>query len=127
MWLALCITEDQILSTRHSGKLPSRIELKHIVDKLRSVGVPQIILPCWLDTFDFANRVEYLGIGVYGSRKSAPRVESKELSRALMRVMGDGEEAARLKAKAEELAQIVGKVGGRVKACDRIIEILETS
>lgn len=88
--------------------------------------MPQVVLPCWLDTFDFANRVEYLGIGVYGSRKSSPRVESKELSTALMRVMGDGDEAERMKARAKELANITGKVGGRSKACEKIIEILES-
>jgi hypothetical protein len=44
-----------------------------------------------------------------------------------MRAMGDGEEATRLKAKAKELAETAGKLGGRVKACERIIEILETS
>ena len=89
--------------------------------------MPQVVLPCWLDTFDFANRAEYLGIGVYGSRNSAPRVNSVELSSALMRVMGNGEEATRLKAKAKDLAVVAGKIGGRVKACEKIIEILETS
>ena len=44
-----------------------------------------------------------------------------------MRVMGDGEEANRMKAKAKEFADITGKVGGRVKACEKMIEILETS
>jgi UDP:flavonoid glycosyltransferase YjiC (YdhE family) len=92
-----------------------------------SVGVPQVVLPCWLDTFDFASRVEYLGIGVYGSRKSSPGVEAVELSGALMRVMGGGEEAARMEARAKELAEITRKVGGRVKACEKIVEILEHS
>jgi UDP:flavonoid glycosyltransferase YjiC (YdhE family) len=92
-----------------------------------SVGVPQVVLPCWMDTFDFANRVEYLGIGVYGSRNTSPRIEADELSRALMRVMGDGKEAALMKAKAKELAEVTGKVGGRVRACEKIIEILEAS
>ena len=91
------------------------------------MGIPQIVLPCWLDTFDFANRVEYLGIGIYGSRESSPLVKSKELSTALMRVTGGGEEATRIKAKAKGLAKIAGKVGGRVKACEIIVEVLKTS
>ncbi|CAG8958973.1 hypothetical protein HYFRA_00012130 [Hymenoscyphus fraxineus] len=90
-----------------------------------SVGVPQIILPVWLDTFEFANRAEYLGIGVYASKTAAPRVDAWELSRALMRVLGDGDEAAKMNRKAKELALVCGKVGGRVKACETIISILE--
>ncbi|TVY20796.1 Glycosyltransferase sdnJ [Lachnellula arida] len=88
-----------------------------------SAGVPQIILPCWLDTFEFANRVEYLGIGIYASRGAA-RVEAGALSAAFSRVLGDGEEASNMRRKARELAEISGKVGGRVKACEKIIELL---
>jgi UDP:flavonoid glycosyltransferase YjiC (YdhE family) len=92
-----------------------------------SLGVPQVVLPVWMDTFDFANRVEYLEIGVFGSRNHCPRVEANELSKALMRVMGDGKEATTMKLQAKELASIAGKVGGRVKACEKIIELLEDS
>ena len=89
--------------------------------------MPQVVLPCWLDTLEFANRVEWLGIGVYGSRSAAPSVESQELSQALLKVLGDGVEAVQLKQRAKELAEISGKVGGRKKAFDKIIEILEGS
>lgn len=99
------------------------LDLEHVL-KIYSVGVPQIVLPCWLDTFEFANRVEYLGIGIYGSRASAPRVEAGELSRALMRVLDAGDEASRMKWKATQLAEISGRVGGRVKACEKIVELL---
>jgi UDP:flavonoid glycosyltransferase YjiC (YdhE family) len=92
---------------------------------LRSVGIPQIILPCWFDTFEFANRVEWLGIGIYGSRTAAPRVDAWELSRALIRVLGDGDEAVQMNQRARELAALCGRYGGRLKACEKIIEILE--
>jgi UDP:flavonoid glycosyltransferase YjiC (YdhE family) len=86
-----------------------------------------VIVPCWLDTLDFGNRVEWLGIGVHGSRRSAPSVESRELSRALLKVLGDTTEALRMKQKARELARITGNIGGRKKACDKIVELLEQS
>jgi UDP:flavonoid glycosyltransferase YjiC (YdhE family) len=89
--------------------------------------VPQVILPCWLDTLEFANRVEWLGIGVYGSRSATPGVEGQELSQALIKVVGSGIEAAQMKQKAKELATISGHVGGRKKAFKKIIEILENS
>lgn len=89
--------------------------------------MPQVVLPCWLDTLEFANRVEWLGIGVYGSRSATPSVEGQELSQALMKVLGNGIEAARIKQKAKKLADISGKVGGRKKAFEKIVEILESS
>ncbi|KAH6679088.1 hypothetical protein B0J14DRAFT_290540 [Halenospora varia] len=92
-----------------------------------SVGIPQIVLPCWLDTFEFANRVEYLRIGIHGSRTAAPHVEAEELLSALLRVLGDSDKAMTMKRKAKELAEISGSIGGRVKACEKIIQILENS
>jgi hypothetical protein len=71
--------------------------------------------------------VEWLGIGVYGSRTAAPRVDAWELSRALLKVLGDGDEAVNMSQKAKELAGICGHVGGRIKACQKIIEIMESS
>lgn len=89
--------------------------------------MPQVILPCWLDTWDFANRVEWLGIGVYGSRTAAPSVQAGELSRALLKVLGNDSEASSMRKKAKELAAVSAVPGGRRKACEKIIEILESS
>jgi hypothetical protein len=44
-----------------------------------------------------------------------------------MKVLGDGIEAAQIKQKAIELADISGMAGGRKKAFKKIIEILECS
>ncbi|TVY46445.1 Glycosyltransferase sdnJ [Lachnellula occidentalis] len=115
--LAVLQTGRVVCSVHHGGS--------NSFHEALSAGVPQIVLPCWLDTFEFANRVEYLGIGIYGSRSAAPRIEAGELSRALSRVLGDGKEASSMRYKAKELAEISGRVGGRVKACEKIIELLE--
>lgn len=64
---------------------------------------------------------------MYASKTAAPRVDAWELSRALMKVLGDGGEAVKMNEKAKELAAICGKVGGRVKACETIISILENA
>ncbi|PVH87699.1 glycosyltransferase family 1 protein [Cadophora sp. DSE1049] len=92
-----------------------------------SGGVPQIVLPCWLDTLDFANKVEWLGIGVHGSRNTAPSVEAWELSQAFLKVLDNSEEPSRMALRARELADISGKVGGRKRACEKIVELLESS
>ena len=88
----------------------------------KRTGVPQVILPLWYDTFDYAIRVEYLGIGAYGSRDNAPHVEAGEFSKAILRVVDEGEEAKSMRRKAKELAAIAVKAGGRTRAAERIIE-----
>jgi UDP:flavonoid glycosyltransferase YjiC (YdhE family) len=92
---------------------------------LNSAGVPQVVVPCWFDTLDCANRVEWLGVGVYGSRSATPSVEAGELFRSIMRVLGEGEQALGIKQRARELAIICNRYGGRRRACDKIIAILE--
>lgn len=93
----------------------------------KSTGVPQVILPWWLDTIDFANRVEWLGIGLHGTRKAAPSVNSGELSRALLKVLGDNPDAIRMQKIARELAEVTGRIGGRKRACEKIIQLLGNS
>ena len=85
--------------------------------------MPQIILPVWFDTYDFANRVEWLGIGVWASRKSAPAINGEHLGRALVRVLASGESDT-FEAKAKRIAAQLGPREGRVVACEKIIEVI---
>lgn len=131
--LAILETGHVVCAVHHGGSNSFHEALRYVLPTnfptylliFASAGVPQVVLPCWLDTLDFANKVEWLGIGVYGSRKAAPGVEATEFSRALLRILDDGEEASRMSVKAKELAVIAGKVGGRKKASEKIIELLE--
>ncbi|KAF5373765.1 hypothetical protein D9758_000857 [Tetrapyrgos nigripes] len=82
-----------------------------------SAGVPHVILPVWYDTYDYARRAEYLGIGLFGSVNSAPGADAEEFGRALIRVIGDGSFAA----KAQALAQSCGNGVGRKLAADKIL------
>lgn len=89
----------------------------------RRTGVPQIVLPAWFDCYDFAARAEYLGIGLWANRNSAPRVSGAELGDALLTILGSGGEGndgfAR---KAEELSEKVRRYGGRAKAAELLLE-----
>lgn len=89
-----------------------------------SAGVPQIVLPVWIDTYDFSTRVEYLGIGVWGSRTAAPRVDAEELSKAFIRVLAS-EETSGMQEKAKALAAPFAKSEGRAVACEKIIELMK--
>jgi hypothetical protein len=80
----------------------------------------------WLDTYGSATCVEYLGIGIYGNRITAPHVNADELGRALMVVVGDGSERARLiRHRAEDLGEICQESRGTQVACDVIMEFVE--
>lgn len=52
--------------------------------------MPQVVLPQWTDTYDYAERVELLGIGRLGNRSTMPRWTATELAEALTDVLTDG-------------------------------------
>jgi hypothetical protein len=87
-----------------------------------AAGVPHVVCPVWLDTYDFATRVEHLGIGLWASRGCAPDVDSIGLRRALDKVIS-GVGAEQMRKKARSLAKIVGGVDpGRRFAANRILD-----
>lgn len=87
-------------------------------------GVPQVVLPVWYDTYDFANRVEYLGIGLWASKATAPHVDADEFSQAVMAVVDQGEDGRMRRVRARELREMCQKAGGRNRACAKIIELV---
>lgn len=82
------------------------------------VGTPQVVLPQWLDTYDCATRVEWLGIGVHGSRKTAPGIDAEELSQAMETALQD----ENIRAKSAAMRDICKTTEGRVLAHDRIAD-----
>jgi hypothetical protein len=81
--------------------------------------------PCWWDTYEFAIRVEYLRVGIYGSRKSksAPKANGVEFGEALLAFNDDGNEESKLiRERAKKLAEVCNAYGGRVTAADKILE-----
>lgn len=89
-----------------------------------SAGVPQVILSCWYDAYDFATHAEHLGIGIHGNRKSAPEAYAEEFCGALETVLVGGKAKAYVK-KAEELKILCQIAGGRVRAKEIILELLQ--
>lgn len=75
------------------------------------------MLPQWLDTYDCATRVEWLGIGINGSKTAAPGIDATEFSKALLQVLRD--ESICLKAAA--IKDMCAKEDGRVVAHDQIV------
>ncbi|RAL17664.1 glycosyltransferase family 1 protein [Aspergillus homomorphus CBS 101889] len=86
-------------------------------------AIPQIVLPLQLDVFDYAQRVEYLGVGVWGSRKTTPRVTGAELVKAMLCVLTTAEGDA-MRQRAEKVSLKLLRKNGRVVAHEKILETI---
>ncbi|KAL2872668.1 uncharacterized protein BJX67DRAFT_369251 [Aspergillus lucknowensis] len=103
----ICILQSgQVCCVVHHGGANSYNEAMR-------AGVPQIILPVWYDTYDYAVRVEYLGVGVWGSKTSAPAINGPELGRAFIRVL-HSEESLAMREKARSIASKLADSDGRL-------------
>ena len=89
-----------------------------------AAGVPQVCLPVWCDTYDFARHVEFLGVGVWGNKEVAPHVGAEEVAGAVLRVVGLEEEHERIRRKARELGEVCERAGGRRKAAETVFEMV---
>lgn len=85
-----------------------------------SAGVPQVVLPQWTDCYDYAQRVEMLGIGRLGSRTAKPQWSAQELAREILYVLL-GEKSSAIKQKCTELASLCKSNGNGAVATARII------
>ena len=87
-----------------------------------AAGVPQVLVPGWIDCYDFGNRVELNGVGVWANKGAAPRWERVELGDALKRVLLSEREGFRERARV--LGQRHPEHAGRDKAAGIILDIL---
>lgn len=72
---------------------------------------------------NYAARIEWLGIVIHGNKNVTSGIEAIELGRALIRIVGDGDEAVRFRAVAKELGEDTQRYSGRVIAYDKILEL----
>ena len=86
-------------------------------------GVPQILLPMWADCYEFANRVEWLGIGVWASKAAPLNWTKEDLSSAFLRVLGNNEEAESMRMKARQLGKIVQSKPGGICAANELAKL----
>jgi UDP:flavonoid glycosyltransferase YjiC (YdhE family) len=94
-----------------------------------AAGVPQVLCPRWLDTYEFATRAEWLGVGIMGNKHAAPGLAGNELAEAIESVIGSGAKE-RFAMRAMEVRNGLGRdadgfhalEGGRKRAARLIIE-----
>lgn len=78
----------------------------------------------WSDLYDFKARVEYLGIGLWGSKNSAPKWDAEELGIVLLKVVQDSELSRKMRRNAKDLAEICRPDEGRKVAAKKIMEMV---
>ncbi|PNP52388.1 hypothetical protein THARTR1_06992 [Trichoderma harzianum] len=73
-------------------------------------GVPQLVLPVWGVHYEYAQRVERLGVGRVGNRATQPRWSADELYRELLHVLV-GNDAVLIKQQAVAMKKICKQHG----------------
>jgi hypothetical protein len=116
-WLApepsALLEEHTVICAVHHGGANSFLEAV-------AAGVPQVVLPVWIDCFDFANRAEVLGVGLWGNRTARPRCVARELGPVLVEsVFGAG--ARGRTRRAREMAGVCARDPGRMVAARTIL------
>ncbi|KAK4118580.1 glycosyltransferase family 1 protein [Parathielavia appendiculata] len=87
-------------------------------------GVPQIVLPSWLDCYDFASRAEVLRIGRWGNKKTMPLCTAYELAPILIDVVL-GPRAESMRSRVRELAALCARTPGATVAASAILAEVE--
>ncbi|RDW80324.1 hypothetical protein BP5796_05022 [Coleophoma crateriformis] len=87
-------------------------------------GIPQIIVAQWHDTYEYAAKVEYLGIGVYGNKTCAPDLYRREFGEALVLCTGSSKSSKEIQERANALGLVSQKRSGRKLAVAKLREIL---
>ncbi|KAI1264964.1 hypothetical protein F5Y18DRAFT_389026 [Xylariaceae sp. FL1019] len=82
-------------------------------------GIPQVILPQWLDLYNFAQLAEQIGVGVWGCRETSPFWTAECLSDAILKVINE----ANHKDKAQELRRLAQARPGRYVAAMEIAKL----
>jgi hypothetical protein len=70
--------------------------------------------------------VENLGIGINGSKHSAPNIDPEFLGNSLVEITDENNEKGRgIKTRAKDLAKVMERYRGRKAAADKILELSE--
>ncbi|RYO94776.1 hypothetical protein DL766_000039 [Monosporascus sp. MC13-8B] len=86
-------------------------------------GVPQLVLPLWLDHYSFAQLVEDVGIGVWGCRETSPYWTAGCLRHALLTVLDRNESGIAMREKARQFGDLARRDPGQYVAAREIAKL----
>ncbi|OHW99023.1 UDP-glucoronosyl and UDP-glucosyl transferase family protein [Colletotrichum incanum] len=105
---ALLETGNIVASVHHGGA--------NCYHEAIAAGVPHLILPGWLDLYNYAARVEAIDIGVWGNKKTAPGFSVDELSSAFLKLVDGGPASVLMKENAKKISRTLVRPGRDVAA-----------
>ncbi|KAI0869765.1 hypothetical protein GGS24DRAFT_477829 [Hypoxylon argillaceum] len=88
-----------------------------------AAGIPQVVVPMWLDCYNYAALAEDVGVGVYATRDTAPKWTVESLRDSFLKVLDGGEEGRKMAEKAKGLGEIARKDPGRYVAAREIARL----
>ncbi|KAF5502658.1 Glycosyltransferase sdnJ [Colletotrichum aenigma] len=112
--LSLLETGHVILSVHHGGASSYHEAV--------SAGVPHLVVPAWLDCYNYAALAESFKLGVRGNYKAAPGISQDELTEAFLTMLDGGPSSVEMRTNAKRLAKSLVRPGRDV-AADRIAEL----
>lgn len=89
-------------------------------------GIQQIVIAQWHGTYEYAAKLEYLCIGIYGNRSCAPDLDGRGFGTALTVTVGSYEAARRPKNVPKLLVSSAQRTVGREVGAKKIINLLGT-
>ncbi|KAH7302842.1 hypothetical protein B0I35DRAFT_455445 [Stachybotrys elegans] len=75
-------------------------------------GVPQVILPLWFDLYSIAQTAEYLGVGIWPGKETAPQWESDVVAEGILQAL-IGPKSDIMRRTAANLSDTAHSYGGR--------------
>ncbi|KAI0976908.1 hypothetical protein F4678DRAFT_128756 [Xylaria arbuscula] len=88
-----------------------------------AAGIPQVVLPMWLDCYNYAQLAEDVGVGIYANRASAPNWTVEGLREGFLQVLQGGEKGSQIREKAARLGEIARENPGRYVAAREIARL----
>ncbi|KAK8066917.1 hypothetical protein PG997_013664 [Apiospora hydei] len=101
--MAMLETRHIVASVHHGGA--------NSYHEALSGGVPHVVLPMWVDLYNYATLAEVTGVGIYATRGTAPHWTVENLSNAFLGVL-DGPDSASMRANSRHIAQLMRKEPG---------------
>jgi UDP:flavonoid glycosyltransferase YjiC (YdhE family) len=79
-------------------------------------------LPLWVDLYNFSRMAEYLGVGIWLGKDTAPDWDPLTLSKGLLQAL-DNETGLAMRGKAEALGEVARRYGGRDAAAAELARL----
>ncbi|KFA72664.1 hypothetical protein S40288_03412 [Stachybotrys chartarum IBT 40288] len=111
---SLLQTGDVVLSVHHGGA--------NCFYETISAGIPHVILPLWLDLYNFATTAEYLGVGIWPGKDTAPEWHADTLAKGFLAALV-GDESVSMRQKAKALGAVAATYGGRDRAAAEVARL----